>query len=148
MKMGKEKNVLYHASSKNLIGEKLIPKQADDLEKRKENLFNGVYATDIKEVAIAMGIISSKGVISGSLQNKKPYGTIYEGKPEQEFIYLYYLPKNQFKLTPPNKHQFVSEKPVKPIKIKKLKIEDYLVLIKYANPEETKNFLEKYNIKK
>ena len=138
---------IYHGSPKKLIGNKLIPKKATDLGNRKENLHTGVYATDIKEVAIAMAIISSKGVICSSLKNNKPYGIIYDGWTEQRNIYLYSLSKKNFKNTPPNKHQYVSETPIKPVKIEVLKIKDYLNLIRKATKDEKEKFDKKYNMK-
>lgn len=145
--MNLEKEVVYHGSARELSGSKLVPKQSRDLGNRKENLIKGVYATDLKGAAIAMAIISSKGVGCSSLKNKKPFGTIYEGKPTQDYIYLYHLPKDKFFITHPNKHQYVCVNPVKPIKIEKLKIKDYIHLIKFATDKEKESFSKKYNIK-
>lgn len=140
-----KQKVLYHGSSKRLIGKKLVPKKADDLEKHLDNLHKAVYATDIKKSAMAMAIISCKGVHSASLNMKKePYGTIYKGFPKQEYIYLYSLPKETFVKSPNIKHQFISEVSVKPLKIEKLKVKDYLDLIRKATKKEKEVWMNKY----
>lgn len=89
---------LYHGSVREIDGNKLLPKQAEDLEEKPENLRRAVYATNIKEIAISMALISCKGVIYSSLRFiKKPFGIIYEGWPQQKHIYLYTLPIKTFK---------------------------------------------------
>ncbi len=129
---------LYHGSSKRLVGNKLIPKKAKDISNNPKNTKKAVYATDIKNVAIAMAVISSKGVVRSSLDMfkvKKP-GTIYKGKLESEIIYLYTLNAKDFKKSSPKSHQFFSTKAVKPIKTQKLKVKNYLKLIKYKNKKD------------
>lgn len=134
--------ILYHGSSRKLIGEKLIPKQPHDVNNNYYNLIKGVYATDVKNAAIAMAIISSKGIIGSSLNiNNKIPGTIYEGYPQQEFIYLYSINSENFRES--GKHQFVSKNPVKPLKMEKLKIEDYLFLTRNANENEINEWNDK-----
>ena len=65
--------VLYHGSIKEIEGDYFIPKKPQDLEQNLDNLHVGVYATSDKEIAIAMAIISCKGVDWSSLAfNKKP----------------------------------------------------------------------------
>jgi len=140
--------ILYHGSSKKLIGEKLIPKKSQDLEKNPNNLYKGIYATDIKDLAITMGIICNEGVNSSSLNFSKynkdlSKGIIYEGWPKQKFIYLYYLPYKTFKRTGKIKHQFVSSTSVKPIKIEKIEIKDYLNFIRKATKKEKENWTKK-----
>lgn len=142
--------ILYHGSSKKLMGDKLIPKRTIDLGKNPENLIKGVYATDIKELAIAMAIICSKGVNSSGLNFKKyekgkSKGIIYEGWPNQKEIYLYILPSRNFTKSKGIIHQFVSEKPVKPLKIERLKVENYLYLVKKADDKEKQIWEKKYN---
>ena len=69
---------LYHANVRRIEGNKLLPRQAKDLENLPENLHKAVYATNIKNIAIAMAIISCKGVNASSLKfKKKPFGIIY-----------------------------------------------------------------------
>ena len=129
--------IIYHGSPRKLEGELLLPKQADDLNKNPDNLSNAIYATDIKNAAIAMAIIKCEGISSSSLDiNKKTQGIIYNGWPKQEHIYLCYLPQKIFTQSVKMKHQFISKEPVKPIKIEKLNIKDYLHLVRKATPEE------------
>lgn len=118
---------LFHGSPKKLIGNKLVPKKAKDMEKVKENLHTGIYATDIKKLAIAMAIICSKGVNYSGLNftRKNSKGIIYEGWPEQKEIYLYTLPSETFRRTGRIAHQFVSLLSVKPARTEKLFINDY-----------------------
>lgn len=143
---------LYHGSPRKLIGDRLLPKKAKDLDKnRLENTQKAVYATDRKDVAIAMAIVSSKGANGASLsmnRKQKPYGTIYSGWPKQKEIYLHYLPHRNFKKTKQNSHQFISKKAVKPIKTEKLEIKKYLQLIKKASKDEAKKWFKRYNIPK
>ena len=139
--MGKE--ILYHGSSKKLIGDKLIPKQSIDLEKNPENLIKGIYATDIKDLAIAMAIICSKGTHSSRLDFEKyekdiSKGIIYRGWPKQKNIYFYTLPTQSFKKSLGINHQFISKKPIKPLKIEKLLIENNLHLVRKATKKEKK----------
>lgn len=142
----KQQKILYHGSPKKLIGTKLIPKKPTDLEKEKENLYEGIYATDIKELAIAMAIICSKGVRGSGVNfsKEKAKGIIYQGWPEQKEVYLYSLPSKTFKMTGKIKHQFVSSKPVKPIKIEKVLIKDYENLIRKATKKEKQDWENKY----
>ena len=145
--IGLTKMRLYHGSAKKIKGKFLIPKKPHDLGNQKENLIKGVYATDVKNSAIAMAIISSKGVISGTLNYKKK-SVIYEGWPKQKYIYLYHFPIQTFKRTSKESHQLVSKKSVKPIKIEKLNIKDYLKLVRKATKKEIENFFKKYKIKR
>jgi hypothetical protein len=138
--------VLYHGSSKKLIGEKLVPKKPTDLENKKENLYEGIYATDIKDLAITMAIICSKGVISSGLnfQKNNPEGIIYNGWPEQEKVFIYTLPSKSFKQTGKIKHQFVSKTPVKPLKLERVSIKDYPDLFRKATKKEKEEWIKKY----
>ena len=146
--MKKEKlKVVYHGSPKKFKGRFLIPHKPHDLGKRKVNVIKGIYTTDIKNSAIAMAIISAKGVVSGTLFYRKR-SIIYEGWPKQKYVYLYHLPIQFFRETPKKSHQWVSVVKVKPIKTEKLKIKDYLCLIKKATKEEIHKFFKKYNIKR
>jgi len=143
-------NVLYHGSSKKLVGDTLNPSQGDDSDERLENKLFGVYATDRKDFAITMAIITCPGVIGGSIEgftkttiDAKIYGKL----PKQKYIYLYTLPAKTFRPTKSIQHQFISDVPVKPIKTEKILVSDYLHLIKRATKEETKKWIEKYGIK-
>ncbi len=62
---------VYHGSVRKIKGSKLLSRKAKDLGNNPENLHKAVYATNIKNIAIAMAIISCKGVNSASLKFKK-----------------------------------------------------------------------------
>jgi hypothetical protein len=138
---------LYHGSPQELEGKTLLPKQAKDLGERSENLHRAVYATEIKNIAITMAILSSKGVIYSGLNYdvKNKFGVIYDGWPEQEYIYLYTLPSASFKHDEKGT-QWYSKESVKPFKVEKLKIKDYISFIRKSTDEERKSFLRKYNL--
>lgn len=137
---------LYHGSAKKLKGKYLIPKKPHDLENQKENLVRAVYATDIKNSAIAMAIISSKGALSATLHYRKK-SVIYEGWPNQKYVYLYYLPSESFKRSSRKSPQWISVVKVKPLKIEKLKIKDYLHLVRKATKKEIHDFFKRHGIK-
>ncbi|UCD21118.1 MAG: hypothetical protein JSW08_01055 [archaeon] len=139
--------VLYHGSPRKLVGNKLIPKKAKDMDKRrKHNLLKGIYASSFRYVAIAMAIISCSGVNASSLNpiKGKSIGVIYKGWPKNKYVYLHTLPKKTFKNIPKGTAQFVSFKPVKPIKTERIKISDYLHLVRKATKEEKKKWRQKY----
>ena len=54
--MNKKPKVIYHGSSKKIIGEAINPSQGDDSDERPDNQLFGVYAADRKDFAIVMGI--------------------------------------------------------------------------------------------
>ena len=140
--------LLYHGSIKKIKGKYFLPKKQDDLEKKPKNMYSGVYSTSIKDIAIAMEIISCKGVYSASLNFKKrPYGKIYDGWPKQKYIYLYYFNPDNFKKSGGSGKQFVSLKKVKPIRVKRLEVKDHIFLVKKANNFEVKRFLQKHKLK-
>ena len=142
---------LYHGSPNKLIGKNLIPSKGDDSADRPENNQLGVYATNVKEIAIAMAIVSSRGIIGAGLDDYnlgKAPGIIHIGKPKQKYIYLYTLSPKGFRSTPSIRGQWISKKPIKPIKIEKLNINDYKHLIRYSKKDERKKWKEKYLGKK
>jgi len=138
---------LYHGSSRRIL-RKLIPKQSTDLDNTKENLHFAVYACKNRDMAIVMAIIHCKGVHWSSLKfMKKPLGIVYKGWPKQEYVYLYKLPSESFKQQEDGGDQWYSDKPVKPTQVERLKIEDYLHLVRKANDKETKQFFRTYKHK-
>jgi len=145
------KNILYHGSSKKLVGKKLNPSWGDDSEERPENNLFAVYATDRKDLAIVMAMIGCEEVIGGSIDEYKMgklNARIYGNYPKQKYIYLHYLPTETFKQTKIDKHQFVSFKAVKPIKTEKIILKDYHHLVRIATKEETIKWVKKYGLKK
>ena len=86
---------LYHGSANKLVGEKLIPKKAEDLAGILDNSHIGVYASDSREESIAMGVLKSRGVKGSSIDMRKINGIseiknaiIYGGNPRQNYLYL------------------------------------------------------------
>ena len=137
----KKPKQLYHGTRKKIIGNKLEPRKARGLGKEKGKL-TAVYATDKKDAAIVMGIISGALTSSMHFYKRKAKGIIYEGWPKREEVFLYYLPSNNFKQI--DNWQWTSDLPVKPIKIQKLKIEDYIHLIRKATKKEKEKFMNKH----
>lgn len=139
---------LYHGSVRKIKGDKLLPRQPADLEENPKNLHCAVYATNVKDVAIAMALISCRGVNYAALYFKrKPFGVIYEGWPKQRYIYLYTLPNKTFKQEGGSGNQWYSTEPVKPSKTEKLKVKDYISLVRKSTDKERKKFFEKYKHK-
>lgn len=138
---------LYHGSMNKLRGHKLVPKKAKDIEKRAANILKGIYATGIRDAAIAMAIISGKSVRRSSLSFYPPRGIVHEGWPRRKYFYLYTLPSDTFKEIPKGSTQWVSLEPVKPIKIERLRVSDYIHLIRKATRKEEKEWKGKYKNK-
>ncbi|MDO8508742.1 MAG: hypothetical protein Q7S27_03605 [Nanoarchaeota archaeon] len=140
---------VYHGSARELEGDKLIPNKATDLGDKPHNLLEGVYASDVKEQAIAMGILSCKGVGSSSCgvhrkYNPKVEAIIYEGWPEQDYFYLYTLSSETFESKPRGSHQYVSLVSVKPKKIERLLVKNYIHLVRKATDTEKDKWTEKF----
>ena len=132
---------LYHGSGKK-IQDSLIPKKASD-KTNKDNSLNGVYATNWRKWAIIMGIFGSRGIKRASTHitgKNKIDAVLYEGYPKQDYFYLYTLPSKTFKNKPKGGLQWVSLKAVKPKKIEKLAIKDYIHLIRKATKKEKKEW--------
>ena len=113
---------------------------------------DGVYASDVKDEAIAMGILKCKGVGSSSCGVYRKHSTkvdaiIYEGWPEQSYFYLYTLSSKTFQSKPRGSHQYLSLMPVKPEKIERLLLRDYIYLVRRATEKEKEEWFEKYRHK-
>ncbi|MFH1376052.1 MAG: hypothetical protein ABIH25_00280 [Candidatus Woesearchaeota archaeon] len=126
---------LWHGSTKkvNIIK----PSKAIDLSKHPDSNRKGVYATDLKELAIEFGLADKK-LHKYADYSKKPVqivlieGDIRKGKK----FYLYKLKNKGFKEMPKKSHQWVSFKEIKPLKIEELNVDDYLHLIRKANKKD------------
>ena len=148
--------LLYHGSGNKLVGDKLSPKKANDLDKDNvNNSLTGVYASSVKDQAIAMALHSCKGVGRGSVGMGKVNGIIkmtssiiYDGWPEQDMIYLYEFSSKNFENKPKGSSQWVSFNSVKPDKIYKLLVKDYIHLVRPPTPKESKDWIDKYGSKK
>ena len=138
----------YHGSPKKIKGKFLLPNKPQDLEKKKENLRKAVYATNLKKSAIAMALICSKGVVSASIDIKKgKKAIVYEGWPKQKYVYLYTLPKKGFVKSKGISGQHVSSEPVCLIKTERIKVKNYLNLIRKATKKEIQEYLKKYRLR-
>jgi hypothetical protein len=137
---------LYHGSGRELEGKRLIPKKAKDLGNVRDNSLLGIYASDYIIEAIAMGILKLPGIKGGSIDRGKPEGipaidaVMYGGKPKQSYFYLYSLPSKTFKNIPKGSNQWISLKPVKPLKVEKLPVKDYIHLIRKATKKEKEEY--------
>jgi len=140
---------VYHGSGKKLEGDKLIPKKATDLGENPDNLLEGIYASDWKEDAIIMDILSCKGVRSAGshVEKNKVEEIIYDGWPQQDYFWLYILQSKKFESRPRGSHQYISLTPVKPEKIERLAVKDYIHLVRRATEEEKKKWFGKYEHK-
>ncbi len=147
-----KKKYLFHGSNKKIEGN-LIPKKATDLGKIKENSYSGIYASDFINEALAMGILKGPGINGGSIVRGKPDGipaidaVMYGGFPEKQYFYLYTFSSKNFKNIPKGSTQWISSKPVKPLKIEKMRIKDYLHLIRKATKKEKEEWFKNYRTK-
>jgi hypothetical protein len=133
---------LYHGSRKELVGDKLMPKKAGGLGTKAKNKLIAVYATDNKLAAIIMAIISGAKLSSMHFYRGKARGIIYEEWPKREVVYLYYLPSENFEKV--DNWQWVSYEEVKPIKVKKIKVKEYIHLVRKATKKEKERFYKKH----
>lgn len=149
--MAKPKYV-YHGSGREIEGDRLLPRKATDLGQNPDNILEGVYASNSRDHAIAMGILSCQGIRSSSCDvdsrqpNQKVEAIIYEGWPQQDYFYLYTLPSTKFENKPEGSYQYVSLTTVKPEKIERLAVKDCIHLVRKATENEKKEWFEKYKI--
>jgi len=144
----KEKDFLYHGSSEKIKGSTLNPSKANDWSEKKGNNRRGVYATHLKKLAIIMAILKTIPSHTGlTIDNGEERGIIYgDEKPKKEEAYLYYLLKGQFNNFPKKSWQWISYGKVKPIKMEKIKVKNYLHLIRKATSKEMERY-KKYEDK-
>jgi hypothetical protein len=145
----KKPRYLWHGSSKEIKGDKLISREARDLGEHPENLLRAVYATDKRDLAIAMAIIKSEGVKCSSLNfnGNPPYGIIYEGIPQQEHAYLFKLPSKTFQETGHKGRQWVSLEAVEPLGIEEIVVKDHMNLVRDATEKEKEEFFRRFGEK-
>ncbi len=135
---------LYHGSPRKLIGNALKPKKPKDLNRIPSNAHRAVYATNLKDIAIAHAIMKSGGVLKSALNfNREPFLTIYEGWPDSEAIYLHTLSRENFYTDPVGSRQWICFEPVRPIKTEELMIEDYLHLVRVPTINEAERWRRK-----
>ncbi len=134
----KNPKYLYHGSSTRIVGSTLVPTRPFSLGKGTERL-TAVYATDVRDAAIIMGMISECRSSLHFCENGAE-GLVYEGWPRREEIYLYILPSRSFRRI--DDWQWCSKEPVGVIRVEKLKTHDHLYLIRKATEEERRKFSE------
>ena len=143
---------VYHGSGTKIKGT-LILKQAFDLGKNSDNTKKGIYASDHKEEAIVMGILKCKSIKGASVHIQKIKhklimdAVIYGGSIKQNHFYLYTLSSKNFKNIPKGSPQWISSKSVKPIKVEKLLVKDYIYLVRKATKEEKEEWWQEHSIK-
>jgi len=139
----KSVKTLYHGSSKKLFGGYLKPNKPNDLSDTKENKYCGVYAADLKDQALAMGIISGKAGTIG-VTDGKVSAVIYDTWPRNKYFYLHVLSSEKFRNQPKGSHQWVSLEPIKPEKTERLRVDDYRGLVRVASKIEVARWREKF----
>ncbi len=126
--------LLYHGSSEYI--KILTPHLANDAN-NPAGCLNGVYATDIKKVALAFtlgGIADRLGRLSRFMEGKGSMVFVH-GTPNIGGIgWLYILSSKNFKEISP--HQWISQKPIKPLKIIKIRVDKYSRIWRYATTAE------------
>ena len=127
---------LYHGSP--IKKEVLIPRKANGISKKADRQV-GVYASNKKDRAIAMALIHLKGIYGPSRLNFPKggvIGTVYYGWPKQKYLYLYTIDSKNFKKI--DSWQWITHKELKPIKIEKLKVKDFIYMIRKGTEKERK----------
>ena len=140
---------VYHGTGVK-IKENLIPKKAKNLDDNLDNSLKGVYASSWKKEAIIMGLFGCKGVKGASTHitgKNKIDAVIYDGYPRQTYFYLCQISSKTFENRSKGGLQWVSLEKVKPKKIEKLKVKDYIHLIRKATEREKKDWLKNYRYK-
>ncbi len=129
---------LWHGTPKRMKGETLLPRKA--IDKCPENSQLGVYATESRDVAIAVALRKCDGVSKGNvkLDGDPPYGIMFIGWPSQEHIYLYKLSFESF--VEVGSGQWISYEPVIPLSEEKISVDNSIHLIRKATKEEEKIF--------
>jgi hypothetical protein len=128
---------VYHGSTKKIEGH-LEPRKSTDLGNKPENLHTAVYAATNRDVAIAMAILGTGNIKGSSLL--KGSAIYYAGAPDKNAtVFLYVFPKDKFEPTK-NPRQYISKVPVVPSRIYKIKVKDYLHLVREGTKEEKERF--------
>jgi hypothetical protein len=138
---GLEQQYLWHGSRQKI--DMLEPRQSVDTGGAAGSNQNAIYATSDPKVAIAMGL-TTPGSDTGMFPND-PQMVLFKGKIRKgEYVYLHKLPFNG----PDGKPQFVQGgntrefhsipgvTGIKPVKIKKVSVNDYMNLIRLATKKD------------
>ena len=138
---GIQQQYLWHGSRQKI--DMLEPRQSVDTGGAAGSNQNAIYATSDPKVAIAMGL-TTPGSDTGMFPND-PQMVLFKGKIRKgEYVYLHKLPFNG----PDGKPQFVQGgntrefhsipgvTGIKPVKIKKVSVNDYMNLIRLATKKD------------
>jgi len=121
------KEFLWHGSPAKIDGP-LEPRQAKDISERPEGNQKAVYATEDKDLAIAM-TLGEKGSDHGMIVSVDNRLVSFDGKLRTgEKSYLYKLPIDTFENTgePSENPEWISYEPVMPIAIEEINTDDYI----------------------
>jgi hypothetical protein len=131
--------VLFHGTPTRMIGSSLRVSLGRDSGGKSDNSKLGVYATDLRSVALTrcLANVRCKGVESCSFgYDGPPYGVIYRGWPLQEVVFLYTVPSTGFKSAGGMGHQWVSTRAVEPISEEVVCVSDIIYLVRRATSVE------------
>lgn len=90
------------------------------------------------------------GGVKGSAthtRDRKVDAIIYDGFPEQDYFYLYTLNSDGFENKPSGSCQWVSLKPVKPVRMERLSVKDHIHLVRKASKKEREKWFSKFSSK-
>ncbi len=146
--MEEKSKYLWHGSPKKIEGDMLLPRKGRDIRNVPENVQVGVYASDNKDIAIAMALVKCVGMVRGGLYyDKTPIqGIAYEGWPAQEQIYVYKLSSNTFRQSG-GERQWVSSEPVTYVNIEEIPVKDVIHLLRKPTYEEKINYERQFGVK-
>jgi len=115
---------LFHGSGTLIRSTHLKINQPKDKSEKENNLL-GVYATDRKDIAIAMSLTTEKYTRSFGDYHQTPFQAIFvRGQPKKKFVYLYKVSSKNFTEQPKGSHQWVSPKHAKIIERTRLPVKD------------------------
>jgi len=126
------------------IKDYIKPQQATD-KLSSENCQNGVYATDIFEVAKGMSLTGEQWAYAN--YNDKDFKIIFVEEPPTPSItrYVYEIDAKDFIESPKGSHQFVSFKPAKILKVHTYTTEDLKDYWRQAIKEEREEMYKRHN---
>ena len=102
-----------------------------------------VFATDIKDVAIMMGMSNQKGAVSFANRDTTMLNFV-RSYPKMKHIYLHYLKTDKFEKH--LGHEWVSYSNVKPFKIERFKVSELRHLWRKSSKKELKEYLKNRNL--
>ena len=131
--------ILFHGSAKKIGSGFLLPNIPSDLSKRKN--LRGVYATNVRAIALGMAIASIRGIEGFADYESRPFKFVLVNGSPKGSVYLYTLPKKGFKEEPKRSGQFISPERVRILSVEKLGVEKLGRYWRKATAKEKKWFL-------